>query len=88
VANIYFTVLTVLQFIKPVSITSGTPTILPALLMVIGISMLKDLLEDKDRWHSDEVENQSQCMKFSKGGFKKTFYRSLFLGDVVRIENN
>jgi len=50
--------------IKEVSITQGTPTILPTLLVVIAISMIKDFIEDRKRWQSDDRENNSLTSKW------------------------
>ena len=88
VANIYFAFLTTLQFIKQISITNGTPTILPTLLIVIGISMFKDYLEDKKRWKQDDQENNSFTQKYSRGAFARVQFKDLHIGDVVRVENN
>ena len=46
--------------IKQVSITNGLPTVLPALIVIICLSMLKDFLEDFRRWKSDKKENQEK----------------------------
>jgi len=43
--------------VKPISITSGQPTTLPALIFVMAISMTKDLIEDRKRGKSDTTEN-------------------------------
>jgi phospholipid-transporting ATPase len=39
VANVYFTVLIILQLIKEISISNGQPTILPPLVIILAISM-------------------------------------------------
>ena len=52
-ANIFFLLISVMQFIKPVTITNGVPTVLPALILIIALSMLKDFLEDLKRWRND-----------------------------------
>lgn len=43
--------------IKPISITSGSPTNLPPLLFLMIVSMVKDFYEDRRRRKSDKVEN-------------------------------
>lgn len=70
IANFYFLLLVILQFIKPISITNGVPTILPTLIVIIGISMFKDFLEDYKRWKQDSKENNSKVKKFEDGEFK------------------
>jgi phospholipid-transporting ATPase len=48
-ANIYFIIICVLQMIKPISITGGSPTNLPPLLFVMAVSGVKDFFEDRVR---------------------------------------
>ena len=55
--NIYYLFICVLQMIKPISITSGSPTNLPPLLFLMIVSMVKDFYEDRRRRKSDKVEN-------------------------------
>ena len=60
VANIYFLIVLALQVIKPISISGGQPSILLPLLIVVGMSALKDALEDRKRRQSDREENESK----------------------------
>ena len=55
--NIYYLFICVLQMIKPISITSGSPTNLPPLLFLMTVSMIKDYFEDRRRRKSDQAEN-------------------------------
>ena len=48
-ANLYFLLVLALQVIKPISMSAGKPNILVPLLVVVGISAVKDLLEDMKR---------------------------------------
>jgi len=48
-ANIYFIIICILQMIKPISITGGSPTNLPPLLFVMAVSGVKDFFEDRER---------------------------------------
>ena len=88
IANFYFLLLVVLQFIKPISITNGVPTILPTLVVIIGISMFKDFLEDYKRWKEDAKENNSKVQKYQNGKFETVCKKSLFVGDIVKLEDN
>lgn len=74
--NVYFLVLTILQFFKPISITGGVPTILPTLLIVIMVSAFKDFLEDYKRWKSDKEENNRKVVRYSFKQLGKLNFRS------------
>jgi len=56
-ANVYFLFIGFMQMVKSISITEGNPVILFPLVVVIFISMSKDVLEDKKRHDSDNKEN-------------------------------
>ena len=61
-ANVYFLIIMIMQTIKPISITDGTPVQAMPLLSVIIISMIKDAFEDYKRYVSDKDENiESKC---------------------------
>jgi len=51
-----------LQAIPLISITGGRPVMLIPLSIVMGLSMLKDLLEDYSRHKSDRQENEQQTL--------------------------
>lgn len=62
VANAYFLFLVFLQLIPGMaaSDTGAIFTLLP-LLFVVGISMVKDLVEDRNRGKQDTAENNDEC---------------------------
>ena len=60
-ANLYFLILMFAQCYPPISDTGGTPTILGPLIVVVGISMVKDAIEDSNRRTSDKEENNREC---------------------------
>jgi hypothetical protein len=62
-ANLYFLLVLALQVIKPISMSAGKPNILVPLLVVVGISAVKDLLEDMKRRKIDKLENESKVQK-------------------------
>ena len=55
--NIYYLFICLLQMIKPISITGGSPTNAPPLIFLMGVSMLKDCFEDSRRRKADNIEN-------------------------------
>lgn len=44
-ANVYFLVIGIMQMINLISITNGQPVIFAPLVVVVSISMVKDLVE-------------------------------------------
>ena len=53
----------ILQTIPQISITEGQPTILVPLVIVIGISAVKDIFEDLKRHSSDNKENNREIKR-------------------------
>ena len=60
-ANAYFLVIAILQSIKELSYSGGTPIMLIPLSFVVTLNGLKDLYEDFKRKKSDKKENNSDC---------------------------
>lgn len=91
-ANIYFLVdsadetLTCLQVIPAISISDGTPTILPPLLFVIFASMLKDFIEDCKRTSADKQENNSASLIWGPNGSQQTKWRQILTGNLIKIK--
>ena len=56
---------------------------------VIGISMIKDLLEDLKRYKMDKDENDRPTLVWKEGeGFRPIKQRHLHIGHVVKIFQN
>jgi phospholipid-transporting ATPase len=66
-ANVYFLLLALLQLIKPISDSGGAPVMMMPLAFVIGVSMIKDIFEDRKRHKSDNDENQRRTTILPKG---------------------
>ena len=56
-ANVYFLIITCMQMIPVISISGGKPAMLAPLLVVITLTMIKDIYEDLKRHRSDRHEN-------------------------------
>lgn len=56
-ANFYFLLLCLLELYPPVKTAGGFVSMLTPLLFVIGVSMVKDIFEDRKRYLSDSEEN-------------------------------
>jgi len=56
-ANVYFLVIGILEFIPSISNTNGLPSIWGPLVLIVLISMTKDFFEDRKRHNQDNEEN-------------------------------
>jgi magnesium-transporting ATPase (P-type) len=85
-ANIYFIVITILQTIKPISLTSGVPTMLVTLTFVIVLSMIKDFIENYKLWKRDKKENNSLVEVLNGNQTNKVAKSELKVGSIVRVD--
>ncbi|XP_031497378.1 putative phospholipid-transporting ATPase 9 [Nymphaea colorata] len=87
VANIYFLLSACLSF-APFSPYSAVSSVLP-LLFVIGVTMLKEAVEDWRRFEQDiEVNNRKVKVHRGDGNFEYTEWKKLKVGDVVKVEKD
>lgn len=84
-ANIYFLIVAVLQSVPQISVTDGIPNILLPLFFVMGVSAIKDLLEDNKRKHSDAEENSRVTYKRHNNAWVSVKWRDVKAGDVLKI---
>ncbi|KAK9750496.1 hypothetical protein RND81_02G200700 [Saponaria officinalis] len=87
VANFYFLVTGILAFtsLAPYSVVSA---VVP-LIFVIGVSMLKEGIEDWKRKKQDiEVNNRKVKVHRGDGVFEVSEWRYLKVGDVVKVEKD
>ena len=89
-ANAYFLIIAVLQSIKIISYSSGTPVILFPLAFVVSLNGIKDFFEDYKRKKSDNIENNSKILVFdkNKNEFIKKKWKEVKLGDIVKVLND
>ncbi|KAF5933820.1 hypothetical protein HYC85_029991 [Camellia sinensis] len=87
VANVYFLICAILSF-TPFSPYSAVSTVLPFVL-VVGVTMGKELLEDWRRKMQDiEVNNRTVKVYHGDGIFDHTKWMNLRVGDVVKVEKD
>ena len=88
--NVYFLIIAVLQSIKEVSYSGGSPVILLPLSFVIALNGLKDLYEDFKRKRRDSHENNSKCLVYdnSTQSFITKKWAEIKLGDIIKVKNN
>ena len=89
--NVYFLFLAILQLVPAVTITNGAPTILFPLILIIIVTAIKDIFEDRQRHQSDTKENTQTARIYDKpqaqdlGNMGTTPWQSLRVGNIVRV---
>uniref|UniRef100_A0A8C2G7C2 ATPase phospholipid transporting 8B1 n=1 Tax=Cyprinus carpio TaxID=7962 RepID=A0A8C2G7C2_CYPCA len=86
-ANLYFLCLLILQIIPQISTLPWYTTLVP-LVLVLGITAIKDLVDDLARHRMDKEINNRRCDVLLNGRFEETRWMNLQVGDVVRIKKN
>ncbi|NXP73439.1 AT8B1 ATPase, partial [Ramphastos sulfuratus] len=86
-ANFYFLVLLILQSIPQISTLAWYTTLVP-LLLVLGITALKDLLDDIARHRMDREVNNRSCEVIRDGRFKGSKWQDVRVGDIIRLRKN
>ena len=87
-ANVYFLILATLQSIPAVSNSSGIPSILLPLSIVLTMSAIKDLIEDNKRKRSDNEENNRKVLKRVNGSWLEVKWQSVLIGDILKVRQN
>ncbi|XP_030599115.1 phospholipid-transporting ATPase IC isoform X1 [Archocentrus centrarchus] len=86
-ANVYFLGLLILQIIPEISTLPWYTTLIP-LVIVLGITAIKDLVDDLARHRMDREINNRKCDVLLNGRFQEAKWREIQVGDVVRIKKN
>ncbi|XP_068785081.1 phospholipid-transporting ATPase IC-like isoform X3 [Struthio camelus] len=86
-ANFYFLVLLILQTIPQITTLSWYTTLVP-LLLVLGITAVKDLVDDIACHRMDNEVNNRACDVIKDGRFKNTKWKDIKVGDVIRLKKN
>ncbi|KAF8378492.1 hypothetical protein HHK36_029834 [Tetracentron sinense] len=87
VANIYFLVTGCLSF-TPLAPYTAVSAVLP-LIVVIGVTMVKEAVEDWRRKKQDiEVNNRKVKRHSGDGIFNYTEWKNLRVGDIVKVEKD
>ena len=89
-ANVYFLIIAVLQSIKELSYSGGSPIILLPLAFVVLLNGVKDLYEDFKRKKSDNKENNTECEIYDNvsKSFRKKKWKDVKLGHIVKVYEN
>ncbi|KAF5919069.1 hypothetical protein HPG69_003707 [Diceros bicornis minor] len=86
-ANFYFLILLILQSIPQITTLAWYTTLVP-LLIVLGITAIKDLVDDVARHKMDNKINNRTCEVIKDGRFKIAKWKEIQVGDVIRLKKN
>jgi len=88
-ANLYFLFIVLLNWVPAINAFGKEISMIPVIL-VLFVTALKDLFEDRRRYGSDKKVNNSSCRVYSnaEGKFVKKFWKDLRVGDIVHLSNN
>ena len=88
-ANIYFTVICVLQTLEDVTITKGRPTLLLPFGFVLIVAAIKDAIEDYGKHKADAVQNSRtvDVLDVESGKFVERKWHSVRVGNTIRVKN-
>uniref|UniRef100_A0A8C7Z286 Phospholipid-transporting ATPase n=1 Tax=Oryzias sinensis TaxID=183150 RepID=A0A8C7Z286_9TELE len=86
-ANLYFLALLILQIIPQITTLPWYTTLIP-LVVVLGITAIKDLVDDLARHRMDKEINNRKCEVLLNGSFQDSRWRQIQVGDVVRLKKN
>ncbi|XP_056260023.1 phospholipid-transporting ATPase IC [Seriola aureovittata] len=87
VANLYFLALLILQIIPDISTLPWYTTLIP-LVVVLGITAIKDLVDDLARHRMDKEINNRKSEVLLDGRFQESKWMNIQVGDVVRLKKN
>lgn len=86
-ANLYFLVAAILS-VFPLSPFNKWSMIAP-LVFVVGLSMMKEALEDWRRFIQDvKINARKTCVHKTDGGFRSRKWKKVRVGDVVKVEKD
>lgn len=83
-ANIYFLVTAVLQSLSYISPLNPFSAIAP-LVFVIGVSLLREAIEDYSRFKNDTMLNNTPTLIFEGGVWQTLPWKSVQVGDFVKV---
>lgn len=83
-ANIYFLIAATLQSIPVISPLNPASAIAP-LVFVLALSMVREGVEDYNRWRSDKKDNSQLTQKYESGYFSECKWEDIKAGDIIKI---
>ena len=90
ISNIYFLIISILQTIKEISYSNGSPIMLIPFSFIVLINGIKDLYEDIKRRKMNNIDNNRLCEAYdtNKKKFVNKKWEEIKLGDIIKIKKN
>ena len=82
--NIFFLFTAVIQSIPIISPLTSLTAIIP-LIFVLGVSLIREFLEDWSRKNYDDMNNKDEVIVFRDGRFQTSFSETLRYGEVILV---
>ena len=86
-SNIYFLFTAIIQSIPLISPLTSLTAIIP-LIFVLGVSLIREAIEDLARYNYDNLNNEEEVWVFRKNKFIKSTSRTLKHGEIILIYEN
>ena len=86
-SNVYFLFTAIIQSIPLISPLTSLTAIIP-LIFVLGVSMIRELIEDLVRNNYDNINNEEQVIVFRNRKFVKAMSESLRHGEIILLYEN
>ena len=87
-SNVYFLVTAIIQSIPLISPLTNLTAIIP-LIFVLGVSMIREAIEDLVRNNYDNLNNEEEVIVLRNNRFIKAMSKSLKSGEIILVyENN
>jgi len=86
-SNVYFLFTAIIQSIPLISPLTSVTAIIP-LIFVLGISLIREALEDLVRHNYDNLNNQEEVIVLRKNKFVKSTSQTLKHGEIILVYEN
>ena len=86
-SNVYFLFTAIIQSIPLISPLTSLTAIIP-LIFVLGVSLIREAIEDLVRHNYDNLNNNEEVIVFRKNKFIKSESKTLRLGEIILIYEN
>ena len=86
-SNVYFLFTAVIQSIPLISPLTSLTAIIP-LIFVLGVSMIREAIEDLSRHNYDNINNEEEVIVFRDNKFIKSTSQTLQHGEIILLYEN
>ena len=86
-SNLYFLMISILESIPAVSPSHNYGAAWVPLIFVVGVSMLREFVEDKQRQKSDHDINSTICLVYRDGQWTKITWGQIKVGELILLDD-